>query len=196
MITEKRKKEAKEFMICGSVLLLALILLLMLQSGMLSDLQKLQQYIRGFGAAAPLIFIAVQIIQTIIPIIPGGVSSAAGVLLFGPVNGFLYNYAGLLAGAFLAFLLARKYGRKFILAAVGERTYRKYIGWLDKSRKYDYLFAAAILLPGLPDDILCMLSALTGMTMQRFMLINIFCKPAGLLLYSFGIGSLMSGNLF
>lgn len=196
MDKEKRKKETKEFIICGIVLMISLITLLLMQEGLLTDLQKLQHFIRGTGAAAPVIFIALQIIQTVIPVIPGGVSSALGVLLFGPFRGFLYNYAGLFAGSLIAFLLAGKYGRKFIISAVGEHAFRKYAGWLEQGRKFDFFFAAAILLPGLPDDMLCMLSALTGMTVQRFILIILLCKPAGLLLYSMGIGGLMAGNPF
>lgn len=92
--------------------------------------------LQGFGLLAPLAFIAIQIIQTVLPIIPGGVSSAVGIIVFGPLEGFIYNYVGLLIGAYLAFRLVRRYGKQFILKVVEKKTYDKYIGWLEKGKKF------------------------------------------------------------
>ena len=39
----------------------------------------------------------------------------AGVLIFGPVWGFIYNYAGICAGSLAAFFLSRKYGLLWFL---------------------------------------------------------------------------------
>lgn len=147
--------------------------------------------LQGFGLLAPLAFIAIQIIQTVLPIIPGGVSSAVGIIVFGPLEGFIYNYVGLLIGAYLAFRLVRRYGKQFILKVVEKKTYDKYIGWLEKGKKFDFFFALAIFLPGMPDDILCMICALTTMSTKRFMLINLLCKPFGLILYSFGMKEIL-----
>lgn len=151
------------------------------------DPDRLEERLRQMGAIAPVAFLAVQIIQTIIPIIPGGVSSAIGVIVFGPFYGFIYNYIGLLIGSYIAFTLVKRYGKTFMLKVMKQKTYDKYIGWLEKGKKFDLFFAFAILLPGMPDDILCMICGLTNMRTRRFLLINIVCKPFGLLLYSFAM---------
>lgn len=151
------------------------------------DPDRLEERLRQMGAIAPVAFLAVQIIQTIIPIIPGGVSSAIGVIVFGPFYGFIYNYIGLLIGSYIAFTLVKRYGKTFMLKVMEQKTYDKYIGWLEKGKKFDLFFALAILLPGMPDDILCMICGLTNMRTRRFLLINIVCKPFGLLLYSFAM---------
>lgn len=151
------------------------------------DPDRLEERLRQMGAIAPVAFLAVQIIQTIIPIIPGGVSSAIGVIVFGPFYGFIYNYIGLLIGSYIAFTLVKRYGKTFMLKVMEQKTYDKYIGWLEKGKKFDLFFAFAILLPGMPDDILCMICGLTNMRTRRFLLINIVCKPFGLLLYSFAM---------
>ena len=151
------------------------------------DPDRLEERLRQMGAIAPVAFLAVQIIQTIIPIIPGGVSSAIGVIVFGPFYGFIYNYIGLLIGSYIAFTLVKRYGKTFMLKVMEQKTYDKYIGWLAKGKKFDLFFALAILLPGMPDDILCMICGLTNMRTRRFLLINIVCKPFGLLLYSFAM---------
>lgn len=151
------------------------------------DPDRLEERLRQMGAIAPIAFLAVQIIQTIIPIIPGGVSSAIGVIVFGPFYGFIYNYIGLLISSYIAFTLVKRYGKTFMLKVMEQKTYDKYIGWLEKGKKFDLFFALAILLPGMPDDILCMICGLTNMRTRRFLLINIVCKPFGLLLYSFAM---------
>lgn len=72
-----------------------------------------------------------------------------------------------------------------------QKTYDKYIGWLDKGQKFEIFFSLAILLPGFPDDLLCMIAGLTSMSTKKFMIINILCKPIGLFFYSYGIKGLL-----
>lgn len=60
----------------------------------------LQQLIVAHRFLGPLIFLCMQILQVIVPIIPGGITMAAGVMIFGPVWGFIYNYFGIVAGSF------------------------------------------------------------------------------------------------
>lgn len=160
--------------------------------GYFQDPASLQTLMSRTGLFAPLLFILIQIIQVVIPIIPGGLSCAAGVLAFGPVNGFLYNYIGLVLGSIIAFLLVRQYGRPFILKFVKQEQYDKYIGWLDKGTKFDWFFAAAIFFPCAPDDLLCMIAALTKMSLTKFTLIIVLGKPLALLAYSTSLTTLLS----
>ena len=60
---------------------------------------------------APAAFVLLQIIQIIIPVIPGGLSCVIGVLVFGSLFGFLYNFAGMLIGSALAFWIGKKCGK-------------------------------------------------------------------------------------
>lgn len=168
------------------------------QNHYLSDPDRMQALLEQMGALAPIAFIVIQIIQVIIPIIPGGVSSGIGILVFGSVTGFIYNYIGLLIGSYIAFKIVKRYGKDFILKITDQKTYDKYIGWLNKGKKFERLFALAILLPGFPDDLLCMIAGLTDMSTKKFMMINILCKPAGLILYSYGIKELLVfiGSMF
>ena len=75
-----------------------------------------------------------------IPILPGGIGCLGGVLMFGPVMGFLYNYVGICLGSVAAFLLSKRYGQPFVRSVAGERTYEKYAGWLEKGSRFDNLF--------------------------------------------------------
>ena len=176
--------------ILGTLFLTGLILYFLSQ-GYFTDSTKLQALLNQTGIFAPLLFILLQIFQVIIPIIPGGASSALGIVAFGPIWGFVYNYAGLVIGSILAFLLVKRYGKTFILKVCDQKTYDKYIGWLDKGKKFDRFFAAAIFFPCAPDDILCMIAGLTSMTLKKFSMIIILGKPLALIAYSFGLSEIL-----
>lgn len=149
--------------------------------------QQLTLFLKSAGIFAPLLFILIQIIQCIIPIIPGSVSCIIGVALFNPIGGFIYNFIGISIGSTINFLLAKKYGNKLVLKLVSKNSYDKYITWLEKKDKFNKLFALAMLLPCLPDDLLCFLAGLTPMSFKKFILIILICKPWSILAYSIGL---------
>lgn len=157
------------------------------QAGIFSSAEQLSYMISQAGIWGPLIFIFIQIVQCVIPIIPGGLSCVAGIILFGPFYGFIYNYIGILLGSLINFILARHYGKPLIETIVSKKTYNKYISWLDRGKHFDKLFALAIFMPVAPDDFLCMLAGLTKMTYKKFITIIVLGKPASLLVYSLGL---------
>ncbi|EMF0442435.1 TVP38/TMEM64 family protein [Enterococcus hirae] len=146
----------------------------------------------------PIIFILIQILQVVIPIIPGGISTAAGVLIFGPYAGFIYNYVGICIGSIIIFLLGRRYGKPFILSMVSDKTYNKYVGWLDNQNRFEKLFALAIFLPVAPDDALCLMAGLTNISVKKYTWIILLAKPLSIFLYSMALiygGHFLSGLL-
>lgn len=152
--------------------------------GIFDDLQSLQEFVSQKTFWAPLIFVLIQILQVVIPIIPGGISLAAGVLLFGPLEGFLYNYIGICIGSLILFWLGRQYGRPLVLRLVNEKTYYKYIHWLDNQKRFDRLFTLAIFFPIAPDDALCLMASLTKISFKKFTWIILLAKPASVFAYS------------
>ncbi len=166
--------------------------------GVFKDINALRGLVGNSVILGPIVFILLQILQVVIPIIPGGVSSAAGVLIFGPYLGFVYNYVGISIGSVIIFLLGRRYGKPFILSMISDKTYDKYIGWLDNQSRFEKLFALAIFLPVAPDDALCLMAGLTNMTVKKFTLIILLAKPASIFLYSMALiygGTFLTGLL-
>ncbi|MEI5992685.1 hypothetical protein A5880_000207 [Enterococcus sp. 4G2_DIV0659] len=155
--------------------------------GVFKDVEALRGLVGDSVILGPVLFMLIQIIQVVIPIIPGGISCAAGVLIFGPFAGFIYNYVGIAIGSVIIFLLGRQYGKPFILSLVSDKTYNKYIGWLDNEKRFERLFALAIFLPIAPDDALCLMAGLTKMSLKKFTLIIILAKPVSIFLYSLAL---------
>ena len=84
------------------------------------DAEALQAWIQGRGALAPLLFMVIYAIATVL-FLPGSVLTLAGGALFGPVLGTVYNLTGATLGATLAFLIARYLASDWIAAKAGGR---------------------------------------------------------------------------
>lgn len=155
--------------------------------GIFSSQEKLKTFIAGFGIAGGLVFVIIQIVQVVIPIIPGGISCLAGVILFGAGFGFIYNYVGICVGSVIAFLIARAYGKPLLKKMFEPKLLEKYEKWTQTKNRFAKLFALAIFLPVAPDDFLCYLAGTTNMSLKMFTLIIIFGKPCSIAAYSLGL---------
>lgn len=164
-------------------LLIIVFIIYGMKLGIFEDKMIMVNYIKQYGFFGPFIFILIQIFQVVFPIVPGGASCLAGVLAFGPVWGFIYNYVGLVIGSTCAYLLARRYGLKLIKKLFKKETIEKYIGYI-KNKQFTKIFFWGILLPGLPDDLLCYIAGISEMNFKTFIFIIIIGKPLALILYS------------
>ncbi|MBU3805257.1 MAG: TVP38/TMEM64 family protein [Candidatus Cellulosilyticum pullistercoris] len=160
------------------------------EHGLFTSAEKLKAFVDAIGIWGPITFILLQLIQVVVPIIPGGITCVAGIIIFGPFWGFIYNYIGIVLGSLINFALARYYGQTLIRTLVSDKVYTKYASWLSQGERFDKLFALAIFFPVAPDDFLCMLAGLTRMTYRKFTTIIVLGKPASLLIYSLGLTSI------
>ena len=156
-------------------------------AGILQSKETLSSFILQAGIFGPPLFIFLQILQTVVPIIPGALTSVAGVFIYGHIIGTIYNYIGIVIGCAIIFYLARMYGPKFVQSMVSQKTYDKYIGWLNEGKRFDRFFIFMMIWPISPADFICMLAGLTNMTFKRYMTIIILCKPITLVIYTYGL---------
>lgn len=154
--------------------------------GIFTNTEKMQEFISRSGAWGVFFFFLLQIIQCIIPIIPGNVTSLFGIYFFGPLPGFLLNYLGICTGEVIIFLLARAFGPTFVHALMKPQTFDKYSKWLDANdEKIKKFFIWTMVLPGMPDDVICMIMGLTKMPFKTFFLHLLWTKVPALLVYTF-----------
>ena len=126
-------------------------------------------------------------VQVVVPVLPGGLGCLVGVVLFGPMMGFVYNYVGICIGSLLAFAVARNCGRPLLSLLFSEKLIAKYSDWTERNDRFARLFALAIFFPVAPDDFLCYLAGTTSMTWRRFTTIILLGKPLSIALYSLGL---------
>ena len=112
--------------------------------GILNDSNALKDFVNQHSVCGPLVFILVQIFQVVFPVIPGGVTTVAGFLIFDPILAFFYNYVGIVIGSIILFILVRLYGRKFILLFVDEKTFYKYEAKLNTQNYENFFIISSI----------------------------------------------------
>lgn len=130
------------------------------------DEKSLQNYLARTGVWMPVTYIVLQYLQVVILPIPGIVSTAAGVALFGAFFTTIYSLIGIILGSLTAFFIGRKYGATAVSWLIGKETLKT---WQKKLRGKDNFFlACAFLLPLFPDDILCFVAGLSTMSASFF----------------------------
>lgn len=151
--------------------------------GLFVDNQALIHFVKQFGWIGPVLFILIQIIQVVFPIIPGGASCLAGVLSFGPIYGFIYNYIGLCIGSIISYLISSRYGERVIRKFFDDTIVDQYLGYIRTDQFY-WIFALGIFMPGAPDDLLCYIAGISEMKLKDFIWIILVGKPLTLIGYS------------
>lgn len=160
-----------------------ILILWLYHIGILNNTNVLKSVIKRHELMGPLIFIVIQIIQVVFPVIPGGLTTVVGFWVFGWWQGFIYNYIGIIVGSIILFLLVKRFGRKFILLFVKEETFFKYEQKLE-SKHFEILFILCMIAPVSPADMMVMVTALTNMSLKRFTTIILITKPFSFIGYS------------
>ena len=149
--------------------------------------EELRDWVRAFGVTAPLIFIAVQVVQVVIFIIPGEVPQIASGYLFGVAAGMALTSAGIAIGSSLAFLASRLLGTEFLRALLPADQLDR-LGTVAGSPRATATFFLFFLIPGIPKDILCYVAGLSSMRFTVFILISTVGRLPGI------VGSVVMGD--
>ncbi len=157
------------------------------QNGWFTSVESLQELVTQVGIFAPLLFIFLQITQVVVPIIPGGLGCLAGVILFGGLYGFVYNYIGICIGSLLVFAISKNFGQRVMHLMFSRQLIHKYQSWTSKKDRFNKMFTWAIFLPVAPDDFLCYLAGTTQMSWRYFTGTILAGKIPSIAAYSFGL---------
>ncbi|GGC88411.1 MULTISPECIES: TVP38/TMEM64 family protein [Enterococcus] len=156
--------------------------------GIFRSVQSLQTFIDQFGEYAVFIFIFLQILQVIVPILPGGISTVVGMLMFGNLQGLFYSYIGLIIGEIIVYWLARYYGKSFVRLILSKKRYLKFERMVDRPQKgIKKLMILTLLVPFAPDDLVCLVAGLTELPFKEYMKILLIFKFWSVATYGYAI---------
>jgi uncharacterized membrane protein YdjX (TVP38/TMEM64 family) len=166
--------------------LLALVLWGPTVYAFLTNRERMQDWVEGFGVWAPAVIFGLEVGQVLLAPIPGQAIETISGYLFGPWLGVLYAFAGLALGSLLAFWLARRFGRPLAVRLAGQDA----VARLDElaERGGNLFFFLIWLFPFVPDDLACLAAGLTPMTMGRFLLLMMAGRLPGIL-FSVWVGA-------
>ncbi|MDY7040778.1 MAG: TVP38/TMEM64 family protein [Chloroflexota bacterium] len=133
------------------------------------DRERVADYIRRWGAWAPVVTIGFQVLQVIAAPVPGQALDVANGYLFGPLWGTVYSMIGMLVGSFIAMGLTRRFGRPLAERLVGEQALER----VDHYARHrgPVFFLIFFLMPVVPNDVACFLAGLTAIPLAELMLI-------------------------
>lgn len=174
------------------IVLTAYFLFWLYQQGYLQDQVKMEQWVNSLGMWGIIVFILVQITQVVIPVIPGALTTVAGIIIFGPIWGTLYNFIGIQIGSVVLFFITRRFGEPFVKMLIGERHFIRYSNFMARHQNhFNFFFGFMMAFPVSPADAIVMLSALTPITFKKFFWICFFTKPISIAAYSIGLKTVL-----
>jgi uncharacterized membrane protein YdjX (TVP38/TMEM64 family) len=150
--------------------------------GLVTDRETVSALISSSGIFAPLVFIALQVLQVIFAPVPGEATGFIGGYIFGAGKGFLFSTIGLSLGSLINLLIGRYLGKRFIRRHVPVR----YLVRFDTFLRHQGVFVIFILfvLPGFPKDYLCLFLGLSNLPIKVLLLLAVFGRLPGTLMLS------------
>ena len=160
-------------------LLVLLLLILAVAAVVLNrerlDIESIQADLQQLGLFAPLVFIALYSIGTVL-FLPGSVMTLAGGALFGPWAGTLYNLTGATLGATFAFLISRYIGSNWVRQKAGGMLQKILTGVESEGWRF---VAFVRLVPLFPFNLLNYALGLTRIRLIPYMLTTWVCMIPG-----------------
>jgi len=145
------------------------------------DAAALESWVKSAGVAAPLLFMAIYILATVL-FLPGSVLTLAGGALFGPVWGTLYNLTGATIGATIAFFVSRYLASDWVSRKSGGRT-KQLINGVEAE---GWRFVAFVrLVPLFPFNILNYALGLTRINAWHYVITSYVAMLPGAIAYTY-----------
>ncbi len=145
------------------------------------DIQLLSQWLQQAGWWAPLVFVFIYAIATVL-FLPGSVLTLSGGILFGPFLGALCNITGATIGASLSFLIARYLASDWVSQRAGGRLRQL----IDGVETEGWRFVAFVrLVPLFPFNLLNYALGLTRLRFIEYLLASCIFMSPGAIAYTY-----------
>lgn len=155
--------------------------------------QAIEKVINDLGFFGPLIFVAAEVVQIILALVPGGPVEVIGGAIFGPVNGLVLCEIGIVTATIIIHNLVKKFGKPFVSTFISEDKIKKF-KFLHDEKKLELIVFILLMIPGTPKDAITYIASLTDIKSLRFYgIVAVARIPALTLCVLFG-GSLYERN--
>jgi phosphoglycolate phosphatase/pyrophosphatase PpaX len=148
--------------------------------GVFRDREAIRGWIEGRGIWGPLAFIALQVVQVVIFVIPGEIVQVAGGYVFGFWVGSLYTLIGITLGSLANFYAGRLLGRPFVESLFAKDKIEK-VEAVTGSGKAAAGFFLLFVIPGIPKDVLCYVAGVSKLRFFAFLGVSMAGRLPGIL---------------
>lgn len=144
------------------------------------DVASLEAWLHGLGVWAPVAFVALYVIGTVL-LFPAALLSLAGGAIFGPVWGAVVDLIGATLGAAAAFLVARYLAADWVAARLSGKLARLVAGVEAEGWRFVALMR---LVPLIPFNLLNYALGLTRIGFLPYVLASAVCMIPGAIAYT------------
>ena len=166
---KRHSKKIKISISIGLSILFFYFLYRLYELGILTDSDKLYDYIGAFSYLAPLIFIILKVLIGFVPFIPTTIFIVIGFALFGQRFGLFLNYITGLMTAVLNYTLTRIYGKRFLNLFLPKKSLKKYESATRQSTKrFKKVLFLTSAMPFAPDNALSMVAGFKKLSFRDY----------------------------
>ncbi len=197
---EKKDKLRKRYKTISAILKLLLLLLILVGLPLyiyfcqhqlidqFSSLENIEAFLVEYKTQSIFIYLAAQIMQIIICVIPGQALQFAAGYVYGFWMGYVWSFMGALLGTIISYYLAKILGHDAMHMIFGEERIQELLVKFN-SKKAMILVFLFYLIPGLPKDICSYVAGLSEMKLKPFLIISLVGRSPAMM------GSLLIGRL-
>ena len=148
------------------------------------------EWVRSHGVWGMLVFLALEVFQIVVAVVPGEPVQIMAGALYGPVGGLALCMVGILIGSTMIYYVVRALGAK----AVDPAVLHKYRFLQDEKRVRSALYLL-FFLPGMPKDLLTYIGPFLPLKPGEFLFICTLARFPCLLASTVAGDSLFEGNI-
>lgn len=187
MISSRQKKYG--LIILFSVTLLALSYLFRTELvsfiNLFSDPEEIRSIVKSYEPFGLLILYGLQIAQVVLAPVPGQVVGIVFGTLYGSILGSILGTIGNIIATAIIILLTKRYGRPLVERLTSDDSMNRYQRMIKNADVYP--FAILVVLPVIPDDVVCYAAGLSSVGKYRLITaISIARTPGMITLAVFG----------
>lgn len=130
------------------------------------DQGRIRDYLHGYGAFGPMASVLMMMAQVVFAPIPASVVQLSNGVVYGTFWGAILNIIGQMAGAMMAFTIARALGKGTVEKIAGKTHHHGFETWLRRWGGWALFTVRAI--AGMPSDFLSYMAGLTTMPVRTY----------------------------
>ncbi len=162
----------------------------------MSGQREFKNQIENSGIGGIFIILGLQLLQILVPILPGEPIEFLSGMCYGTIGGMLIIFLGAFLSCFLIFFCVQKFGKSFINSFFSEESIQKFENskLFSSPEKIELFLFIAFIIPGTPKDLLTYIAGLLPIHPLRFILISTFARFPSVISSTFAGSNLVSGN--
>lgn len=157
---------------------------------------KFKEEISNSGFSGILMLLGLQLLQILIPVLPGEPIEFLAGMCYGTIGGMFIIFLGAFLSSFIIFYCVRKFGKNFIHTFFGKDKIERLekSKWFSDPEKIELILFIAFLIPGTPKDLFVYIAGLLPIRPYRFFLISTFCRFPSVISSTFAGSNVVDGN--